>query len=342
MNLDGCANLECLEFGDQNECFDISALNCPNLNIIDLRTYHSGNVAVQPKSFSAPVMLNTLGNGGAGLYGRDGSYALIAQGVRYDENGNLIENDGFLGWYADGQLLSTERELQLSDGIRAAACFAGDVNEDGAINMADALLIMRCATELGGELPLRLADADRNGSIGIPDALLAAMGLYYVPELLLLYLNRQDNRKMMPDLQLIYQALEVQTCAGVYVTDALTECCQSVRTQRLQQALMELSGDLVIQSDLVTALSDFQQKFDNRQIDALCITLIQAGESGQAVDLLKDMGEQLKDMELTVLQQQKSALDRSITFYQLGMLGAVLGIILYACVGYMFRAVVQF
>ena len=58
-------------------------------------------------------------------------------------------------------------------------------------------------------------------------------------------------------------------------------------------------------SDLVTALSDFQQKFDNRQIDALCITLIQAGESGQAVDLLKDMGEQLKDMELTVLQQQK-------------------------------------
>ena len=57
---------------------------------------------------------------------------------------------------------------------------------------------------------------------------------------------------------------------------------------------------------------------------------------------MKAMGEQLKDMELTVLQQQKSALDRSITFYQLGMLGAVLGIILYACVGYMFRAVVQF
>ena len=105
---------------------------------------------------------------------------------------------------------------------------------------------------------------------------------------------------------------------------------------------MELSGDIVMQSDLVAALSDFQQKFDNRQIDALCITLIQAGESGQAVDLLKDMGEQLKDMELAVLQQQKSALDRSITFYQLGMLGTVLGIILYACVGYMFRAAVQF
>lgn len=195
-------------------------------------------------------------------------------------------------------------------------------------------LLIRLLISSGGLLAL--------GTVGWGYALLAAVFLFYLPELLLLYLNRQDNRSMLPELQLIYQALEVQIRAGVYVTDALTECCQSVRTKRLQQALMELSGDLVIQSDLVTALSDFQQKFDNRQIDALCITLIQAGESGQAVDLLKDMGEQLKDMELTVLQQQKSALDRSITFYQLGMLGAVLGIILYVCVGYMFRAVTKF
>lgn len=195
---------------------------------------------------------------------------------------------------------------------------------------------------LCGRLLLAFAAAVSVGRIGWEYGLFTAVVLYYVPELLLVYLNRQDNRKMLPEIQLIYQALEVQILAGVYVTDALTECCQSVRTQRLQQALMELSGDIVMQSDLVTALSDFQQKFDNRQIDALCITLIQAGESGQAVDLLKDMGEQLKDMEITVLQQQKSALDRSITFYQLGMLGTVLGIILYACVGYMFRAAVQF
>lgn len=195
-------------------------------------------------------------------------------------------------------------------------------------------LLIRLLIAFAGSLAL--------GTVGWGYALLAAVILFYLPELLLLYLNRWDNRSMLSELQLIYQALEVQIRAGVYVTDALAECCQSVRTGRLQQALMELSGDLVIQSDLVTALSDFQQKFDNRQIDALCITLIQAGESGQAVDLLKDMGEQLKDMELTVLQQQKSALDRSITFYQLGMLGAVLGIILYVCVGYMFRAVVKF
>ena len=35
----------------------------------------------------------------------------------------------------------------------------------------------------------------------------------------------------------------------------------------------------------------------NRYIDALCITILQACESGQAVELLGDIGEQLKDME---------------------------------------------
>ena len=166
--------------------------------------------------------------------------------------------------------------------------------------------------------------------------------LYYLPEVLMIYINECDNRSMLPEIKLIYQALEVQIHAGIYATDALTECCQSVRQRRLQQALMELAGDLVMQSDTLTALSDFQEKFDNRQIDALCITLIQAGESGQAVELFQDMGEQLKDLELTALRHQKSALDRSITFYQLGMLGATLGVILYACVGYMFRAAVKF
>ncbi len=193
-----------------------------------------------------------------------------------------------------------------------------------------------------GRLLLASAGAVCLMQMGTGYALLTAVLLYFLPEVLLVYLNDSDNRSMLPEIKLIYQALEVQIRAGIYASDALTECCQSVRHPRLQQALVELAGDLVMQSDVLTALSDFQGKFDNRQIDALCITLIQAGESGQAVELFRDMGEQLKDMELAALRHQKSALDRSITFYQLGMLGATLGVILYACVGYMFRAAVRF
>ena len=52
-----------------------------------------------------------------------------------------------------------------------------------------------------------------------------------------------------------------------------------------------------------------QDCFDNRYIDSLCIILLQALESGQVVELLGDIGEQIKDMEQSVLEKKKNALD---------------------------------
>lgn len=178
------------------------------------------------------------------------------------------------------------------------------------------------------------------GSISPGCGMLGAVLLFGIPDWLLVYLNKQDNVKMLPEIKLVYHALEIQIKAGVYVTDALAECYGCVREKRLQQALLELAGNLVMRADLYEALEDFQRKFDNRHIDALCITVLQACESGQAVELLHDIGEQLKDMEIAVVNSKKSSLDRSVTFYQLGILAAVLTVIIYACVNYMFSSAV--
>lgn len=166
--------------------------------------------------------------------------------------------------------------------------------------------------------------------------------LFFLPVLLLDHLNRRDNESMLPELKLVYHALEIQIQAGVYVTDALSECYGSVQEQRLRMALLDLAGDIVMKADIYEALDRFQNRFDNRYIDSLCITILQALESGQALALLGDIGEQIKDMEETVLERKKGALDRSITFYQLGVLTVVLGIALYACVTYLFGAAANF
>lgn len=170
-----------------------------------------------------------------------------------------------------------------------------------------------------------------------------AMGtLGILPHFLLEYLNRKDNERMLAEIKLVYHALEIQIRAGVYVTDALAECYGSVQERRLRQALLDLAGDIVMKADIYEALEHFQSKFDNRYIDSLCITILQALESGQAVELLSDIGEQIRDMETTVLERKKSSLDRSITFYQLGILLAVLGVTLYACVSHMLSAAMRF
>ena len=97
-----------------------------------------------------------------------------------------------------------------------------------------------------------------------------------------------------------------------------------------------------MKADIYDSLEKFQGKFDNRYVDSLCITIFQALESGQAIELLRDIGEQIKDMEETVLERKKAALDRSITFCQLGVLTVVLGLVVYACVSYMFGAATLF
>lgn len=178
--------------------------------------------------------------------------------------------------------------------------------------------------------------------ISLGYGVLAAVFLFFLPGWMLTYLNQQDNVRLLSEMKLVYHALELQIRAGVYVTDALAECYGSVRERRIRQALLDLAGDIVMKSDIYEALERFQQKFENRYIDALCITILQALESGQAVELLGDIAEQIKDMEETVLTRKKGSLDRSITFYQLGVLAAVLGVVLYACVTHMYAAAIRF
>ncbi len=172
--------------------------------------------------------------------------------------------------------------------------------------------------------------------------ILGAMLLFMLPAWLVTYLNHQDNLKLLPELKLVYHALEIQIRAGVYVTDALAECYGSVQEPRFRQALLDLAGDIVMKADIFDAMERFQGKFDNRYVDSLCITILQALESGQAVELLGDIAEQIKDMESTVMERKKASLDRSITFYQLGMLAAVMAVVLYACVSHMYSAAVLF
>lgn len=179
-------------------------------------------------------------------------------------------------------------------------------------------------------------------SLGEGYGIAAFLLLFFLPVWMLIYLNRKDNERLLPELKLMYHALEIQIRAGVYVTDALAECYGSVQERRLRQALLELAGDIVMKADIYDSLERFQGKFDNRYVDSLCITIFQALESGQAVELLRDMGEQIKDMEKTVLERKKAALDRRITFCQLGVLTVVLGLALYACVSYMFGAATLF
>lgn len=167
-------------------------------------------------------------------------------------------------------------------------------------------------------------------------ALLGAGLGWLLPGFLLEYMDKKDNECMLSDLNLVYNALSIQIKAGVYVTDALAECYGCVRSKRLKAGLLRLSGDIVMKSDLDMALERFQELFNSKYIDSLCVTISQAMESGQAVELLSDIAEQIKDMEMIQQNRKKQQLDRSITFYELGIFAAIICFVIYACLQNMF------
>lgn len=165
--------------------------------------------------------------------------------------------------------------------------------------------------------------------------IMAAAGIligYQIPDMLLAYLNKQDNFKMLPQIQTMYSTLTVQIKAGVYVTDALSECYRGLPKGRIRKALEELSGELYMKSTFDEAVNHFNGKFSNAFIDSLCIILLQAQESGQAVQLLSDITEQVKDMQSALLIRKKEQLDRRSTFCILGIVAAALAVIMYACI----------
>lgn len=167
---------------------------------------------------------------------------------------------------------------------------------------------------------------------------------YQIPKMYLLYTNHQDNDRLLPQIKFVYNSLAMQIKAGIFLTDALTEAYtyRNIENQRLYDALQELSGNILLKKDVETALEELQSSFDNRQIDSLCIILKQALESGQAVELLSDIAEQMKNMEVSLLSKKKAKLDRQVTICLLGIMSVMLGIVIYACLLEMFATVAAF
>lgn len=161
--------------------------------------------------------------------------------------------------------------------------------------------------------------------------ILLAIVAFQLPKFYIVYQNKQDNEKMLSEIKLIFNSLSVQICAGIYVTDALTECYGIIKDKRLKNAFKDLSGEIIMKSNVNESLAKFQSNFENRYIDSLCLIVIQSLESGQAVELLKDIGEQIKDMEASLLLKRKGKLDRNTTFCLIGIMAVILGVVIYAC-----------
>lgn len=158
-------------------------------------------------------------------------------------------------------------------------------------------------------LAIRICLAAIGFTVGIyVNAFLGLVGMvigFFLLPLLLLYMNNKDNDAMTPQIQTLYSLLQVQIHAGVPMIDALSESYQSFPAGRLRNALSEFSTTIYFNGSFDKSLEELNKKFDNGFIDSLCIILLQARESGQAMELLRDISQQITDMQASLQLKKK-------------------------------------
>ena len=119
--------------------------------------------------------------------------------------------------------------------------------------------------------------------------------------------NKQDNKEILEDIKIIYNSLYNQLKAGVYVSDALTECVfvdgseRMIKSDRLYKEMQKLSANIYLTSDIRKSMENFSKSFDNVYIESLKIVITQAMESGMASEALNDISKQLKVVEKNLL-----------------------------------------
>ncbi len=176
LDLNDCPNLVKLVFCGQYHCAEVTALSCPNLNYVKLLGGAYKAVKFHPFFTENPVEASAFGGGSVGAWYQAGGGSIQHASVFAYPDG-----DCFVGWFEDGQLVSTELEYYNEAGGRLTACFGGDADGNGSIDVSDAVTVMRRAmavTQTDGNDAMM--DVNSNGTVDVADAALIlrfALGL---------------------------------------------------------------------------------------------------------------------------------------------------------------------
>ena len=166
-------------------------------------------------------------------------------------------------------------------------------------------------------------------NFGLLGMILGAFIGFHILKWLLLISNKSDNEKILFDMKVIYDTLKIKTEGGMFLTAALQECYKNARNRRLKEALLEMHNEIITKSNVSDAVEKFNLKFKNKYIDTFCIIIKQSLESGKTVEILKDMSEQLAEMQQTINLKAKNKLDAQIQAVQLLIYVAILVLCIY-------------
>lgn len=146
--------------------------------------------------------------------------------------------------------------------------------------------------------------------------IVAAIG-YYTPDIICIIKDKEDMKIIKFELKNIYDSINMQMAAGVFIGKALTECYLIASNKRFKKRLAVLSAEINITQNIDAALTNFSENFNSEEIKNFVLTIKQSLQTGQSKQQIEDMSEELSEMNLIAVQESTKRIDDTVTFIEL-------------------------
>lgn len=166
------------------------------------------------------------------------------------------------------------------------------------------------------------------GNAYLQGILSAALG-FFIIDLLIYKTDKKEMRKIKFELADVYDAISIQTSAGVFIGTALANSYLIVKNKRLKRALTELAAEINITKDINKSLDNFSSKFSSIEIDSFSMIIKQSLVTGKSKQALDDMSNSLKDINLISVENETEKVNTVKTVFQLLMYIGILAIVIF-------------
>lgn len=152
---------------------------------------------------------------------------------------------------------------------------------------------------------------------------------FKLPDMIAMEGNKKDNAMILEDIKDIFDILRLQTKAGVFLTNALSECYLTVKNDRLKQALFQMTTSIIAKHDIEGAVKEFKRMFDNIYINSFAISIGQSLETGQAAQMFSDMSKQIESIDKAIIISEREKIKKQVTAIQLLLYCGIIAAIIY-------------
>ena len=159
-------------------------------------------------------------------------------------------------------------------------------------------------------------------------SLIIGIAMFFMPDIILTILVKQENRKMLSDIEHIYNLLHLQSCAGAFFSDSLVDCYLVVSHKRLKEALIKLVGEINGKKNVRDATESFSDQFDNPYLTTLAGIIRHGVEDGNTDAMLSDVIEQINNIQNAQYVEEEGKQELfSMIFLTLLFIGMVVGLL---------------